>query len=90
MLARQFADAMTWVDRALGEQPRFVAAVRLKLCLCGHLGRVEEGLEWLANLRRLHPALTIAEFNAFRSRAFLPEVRAIYSEGLRKAGLPEA
>jgi adenylate cyclase len=90
MLGRQFDDAMTWVDRSLSEQPRFVGAVRLKLCLCGRLGRVEEGREWLASLRRLHPALTIAEFNAFRSRAFLPEVRAIYSEGLRKAGLPEA
>ena len=37
----------------------------------------------------LHSALTIAEFNAFRLRSFAPEVRVIYSEGLRKAGLPE-
>jgi adenylate cyclase len=90
MLAQRFDDAMTWVDRSLSEQPRFVAPVRLKLCLCGHLNRAEEGREWLARLRKLYPALTIAEFNAFRSRAFVPEVRAIYSEGLRKAGLPEA
>ena len=89
MLAKRFDEAMRWVDRSLGEQSRFVPAVRLKVALCGHLGLVEEGQRWLGRLRELHPALTIAEFNAFRLRSFAPEVRVIYSEGLRKAGLPE-
>jgi tetratricopeptide (TPR) repeat protein len=90
MLVERFEEAMQWVDRSLGEQPRFVPAVRLKVALCGHLDRAEEGRRWLGRLHKLHPALTIAEFNALRLRSFAPEVRAIYSEGLRKAGLPEA
>jgi hypothetical protein len=89
MLAGRFDEAMALVDRSLAEQTRWVAAVRLKVALCGHPGRAEEGREWLLRLHELHPTLTIAEFNAFRARAFAPEVRTIYSEGLRKAGLPE-
>ena len=38
---------MDWVDRSLGEQPRFPPAVRLKVALSGHLGRLEEGRRWL-------------------------------------------
>jgi adenylate cyclase len=89
MLAKRFDEAMALVDRSLAEQPRWVAVVRLKVALCGHLGRAEEGREWLVRLRELHPTLTIAELNAFRARAFAPEVRAVYTEGLRQAGLPE-
>jgi hypothetical protein len=37
----------------------------------------------------LHPGLTVVGFNAFAATFFLPEVRAIYVEGLRKAGMPE-
>ena len=89
MLGKRFDEAMALVDRSLAEQPRWVPAVRLKVALCGHLGRAEEAQEWLLRLRELHPTLTIAEFNAFRARAFAPEVRDIYCEGLRRAGLPE-
>jgi len=43
MLAGRHEEAMEWVDRALGEQPRYFVAIRSKVALCGHLGRIEEG-----------------------------------------------
>jgi len=43
MLAGRHEEAMEWVGRALGEQPRYFVAIRSKVALCGHLGRIEEG-----------------------------------------------
>ena len=87
--ARRYEEALEWVDQSLREQPRFAAAVRVKLSLCGHLERAEEGGRCLARLTELQPGLTIAAFTA-HARTFLSDaVTEIFVEGLRKAGLPE-
>jgi hypothetical protein len=80
---------MEWVDRALGEQPGHFVAIRSKVALCGHLGRIEEGRKWVSRLRELLPTFTIASFAAYAGPIVLPEVVAIYAEGLRRAGVPE-
>jgi adenylate cyclase len=89
LVAGRHVEAMEWVDQSLSEQPRFLPAVRLKLVLCGYLGRIEEAKWWLKRVLELHPGLTVVGFNAFATTFFLPEVRAIYMEGLRKAGMPD-
>ena len=89
LVAGRYIEGMEWVDRSLSEQPRFLPAVRLKLVLCGHLGRVEDGNWWLRRVLELHPGLTVASLNAFLTTFMWPEVRAVYVEGLRKAGVPE-
>ena len=87
--ARRYGEAMKWTDRALGEQPRFPPAVRLRVALCGHLGRLEERHRWLQRMLDLDTGLTIASFQASIETYLPPDMRANYIEGLRKAGLPE-
>jgi len=53
------------------------------------LGRIEEARYWLERLLVCQPGLTIAKYKAYAS-FFQPEVFAVFVEGLRKAGLPEA
>jgi hypothetical protein len=40
-------------------------------------------------LRQLRPGWSIAAFKRFRGRIASPDVRVIFVEGFRKAGLPE-
>ena len=87
--ARRYEEAIGWADRALGEQPRFPPAVRLKVALCGYLGRLEEGHRWLKRMLELDPGLTIAGFQSSIEVYLPPDIRTNYIEGLRKAGLPE-
>jgi len=87
--ARRYGEAMKWTDGALGEQPRFPPAVRLKVALCGHLGRLDERNRWLQRMLDLDTGLTIASFQASIETYLPPDMRANYIEGLRKAGLPE-
>ena len=87
--ARRYGEAMKWTDRALGEQPRFPPAVRLRVALCGHLGRLDERNRWLQRMLDLDTGLTIASFQASIETYLPPDIRANYIEGLRLAGLPE-
>jgi hypothetical protein len=80
---------LEWVDRSLGEQPRFPAAVRLKVALCGHLDRPDEARRWWERMLELQPGLTVAGFQASLETFLSPEITAAYIEGLRKSGLPE-
>jgi tetratricopeptide (TPR) repeat protein len=89
LIAGRYEKAIEWVDRSLREQPGWGVAVRTKIVSCAHLGRTEEAHELLTRLLELRPALTIAWFKAYVGRMVLPEVAAIFVEGLRKAGLAE-
>ena len=64
-------------------------ALRLKLSLCGHLGRLEEAVEHLRQLREIHSEPTIAGISLDLPKGFSPEIASRLAEGLRKAGLPE-
>jgi TolB-like protein len=87
--ARRYEEAWNWVEQALHEQPRFAAAVRVKLSLCGHLNRAEEARRCLARLMDLQPGLTIVTFTAHAATFLSASVTEIFVEGLRKAGMPE-
>ena len=87
--ARQYHDAEVWIDDALREQPRFHASFRVKVSLCGLLGRNEEARDWLVRLLDLQPGLTIAAWAAHAATFLAPETKALMIEGLRKGGLPE-
>jgi tetratricopeptide (TPR) repeat protein len=87
--AHRFEEAIDRVDQALREQPRFHALFRMKLVLCGHLGRVEEGREWVRRLRAVQPGFTVTAFEAHVATFFSKEMIELLVEGARKAGLPE-
>ena len=79
----------TLAGRALDEQPRSGTSMDIRAAACGHLGRIQEGREWVRRLRELRPGWNIAAFKQFRGRLASPEVHAVFVEGFRKAGLPE-
>jgi len=87
--ARRYDKAMEWADRSLGEQTGFPPALYLKVALCDHLGRLEEGQQWVRRIPELYPGLTVATLAAFADAFMSDDLRADYGEGLRKAGLPE-
>ena len=87
----RYEEALQWVDRSSRELPRYVTSLRLKVVLCAHLGRMEEARYWLRRMLDLQPDMTIAWFEEYTTAMRLrPEIRSIYVEGLRKAGLPES
>ena len=89
MLAGRFVEAMKWVDETLREQPRNATAVRWKTSLCGHLNRVEDGQKCVRDLLALYPGASIRSFERYLEPMNVPELGAMFLEGLRKAGLPE-
>ena len=89
LTAGRYEEAMGWIDQAVYEQPEAVSSTRLKAVLCGLLGRIEEGREWLGRLLQLTADATIDRFNVETSTFLAPEIRAAMAQGLRKIGLPE-
>lgn len=69
-------------------KPGFASTLRIHLAALGHLGRAEAAAEVRAHLLRLEPRFSIAETIA-RTPLARPQDRALYADGLRRAGLPE-
>lgn len=86
-LAGRFDDACNWAERALREEPNYTPAS--SVVAAGHAlaGRMEEAQRAMSHLRQVRPTLQVSTFNLVRFRR--PEHRALWQEGLRKAGLPE-
>jgi adenylate cyclase len=89
VIAGQYGEAIEWADRSLGELPRYAPAIRIKVVACAQMGRIAEAQESRAGMIELQPGLTIAKFSAYAARNFPAELLAIYTDGLRKAGLTE-
>jgi len=89
MLAGHYEDAMEWIDRSLHDRPSYHPAIRCKVALCGYLGPIEEGREWVRRLLEANPAHTIAWWRAFGAKFLSPGTMAVWVEGFRRAGLPE-
>ena len=88
LAAGRYETAMPFADRALRENGG-LPALRFKLSLCGHLGRLDEAEEYLRRLRELHPEPTVGSVMRDVSRGVAPKIAARMAEGLRKAGVPE-
>ena len=88
LAAGRYEAGMPWADEAFFQNGG-LPALRFKLSLCGHLGRLNEAKECLRRLRELHPEPTVASVMRDVSRGVAPEIAARMAEGLRKAGVPE-
>ena len=89
MLAGRHEEAMAWIDESHHGLPNHLGTIRCKIALCGYLGRVDEGREWIRRLLEANPAMTIAGFEAFGAKFLVPDASAVWVEGFRRAGLPE-
>jgi hypothetical protein len=65
------------------------AVVGVKAAACSHLGRVEEARACVSRYRELLPGSAIGGASAALRLAPSPEFLAVYTDGLRRAGLPE-
>ena len=88
LTAGRYQEALSWADRAFGENAG-LPALRLKLSLLGHLGRRGEASECLRRLSETYPEPTVAAVMRDLPKGYSPEVVARFAEGLRKAGAPE-
>jgi hypothetical protein len=89
LVARRFELAIEWADRTLHDQPRTVAAMRMKVVAFAHLGYLDEARAGLSRLLAVDRNWTaIADFRAY-AHFIAPEVLELFVTGLRLAGLPE-
>jgi TolB-like protein len=88
LAAGRYEAGMPFADRALRENGG-LPALRFKLSLCGHLGRLDEAKECLHRLHELHPEPTVASVMRDVSKGVAPAIVARMAEGLRKAGVAE-
>jgi len=56
---------------------------------CGHLGRRQEGREWVRRIGEIAPQLTVSSIRSFLSRFLVPDALAFQVDGVAKAGMPE-
>jgi TolB-like protein len=79
-------EALSWANRALQEQPRFVLAACVAVASSA-LARSAEAEGAITRLRKLQPALTLSNLKFFPLRR--ADDIARWTEGLRQAGLLE-
>ena len=84
----QFEQAAANAEKALAEQPSFAPAAKLAAAAYGMSDRRSHVIEAVLRLRALDPSLRISNLKDAVG-PYVPEQRAQYEEGLRKAGLPE-
>ncbi len=88
LAAGRYAAGLPWAEAALRENGG-MPALRLKLSLCGYLGRHGEARAYLSRVREFHCEPTIAAVMRALPKGVVPQLAARVAEGLRKAGLPE-
>lgn len=90
--AGRYEEAAAAVDRTLIERPTYTPAMRVKIALCGLLGRKEESGEWVRRLLTVNPDASVSWFRVFWQKPLRhnPDLLAKFIEGARLAGLPES
>jgi TolB-like protein/class 3 adenylate cyclase len=84
-------EALRWADKALLEQPRAVNVTVFKTGVCGQLGLADEARTCLQRLRELSPGFSVGTFaTQVVPRGVSARIAALWAEGLRRAGVPEA
>jgi len=86
--AGRYEAALRWAEEALRENCG-MPALRLKLSLCGHLGRVDEAAACIRRFKESGDEPTIAYLMSGIGKGAAVALVAHWSEGLRKAGVPE-
>jgi TolB-like protein/two-component SAPR family response regulator len=87
--AGRYDAAAAWEERALRDQPTFASAMRMAAVSHALAGRLAEAQNALARLRRLYPSLRLSNLGDAMPPFRRSDDVARYTEGLRKAGLPE-
>jgi adenylate cyclase len=82
-------EAASWARKASHEQPNWAPAVRYAAIAYALSDRIVEAWEAMARLREIDPGLRLSNLARVAAPFRRPEDLARWTEGLRKAGLPE-
>jgi TolB-like protein/Flp pilus assembly protein TadD len=88
VLAGRYDEASSHAEQALSEDPNSHQALRMGAIGHALAGRMERAQKIIERLRQIDPALRISNLNRLTPLR-RPQDMARYSEGMRKAGLPE-
>jgi adenylate cyclase len=86
-VAGRYAEAASWTQKGLSQQPRASWSLRVLVPALVHAGRIAEARQALARLLEAHPGLTIAKVRD--SLSFGSGTMERIADGLRQAGLPD-
>jgi adenylate cyclase len=84
----QYDEASSQSGQALRESPNLHLALRAFATANALAGKIEQAQKAMSRLRRIDPALRVSNLNDLTPLR-RPEDISKYSEGMRKAGLPE-
>ena len=86
LAARRFADALPHLRASVAAGAEFAGHYNALISCCGHLGLMEEAVEFIARRNKVGPPLRVAVLrNNLRGFAHCE----VFAEGLIKAGIPE-
>ncbi len=88
LFAGRFDAASSWAEKAFRDLPSFLMVVGIIAASHALAGQTDEAQRAMHHLRRLDPALRIANLRDWLPIR-RPEDRATLTDGLRRAGLPE-
>ena len=88
LLQGKFREAIEWTTKSLARQPNWARSVRTLAAAQALLGNLDEAQKAVTRLRELDPVLCISGLPQMLPYHF-PKDLAIWTEGLRLAGLPE-
>ena len=87
-IAKRYDEALEWAEKAIHKNPNLPTGYRMLASVHGMLGNLPEARATYEQLNRLVPGVTIEA--TFRAVPFAhPAEAERYTEGLRKAGMPE-
>ncbi|HEU0157022.1 MAG TPA: winged helix-turn-helix domain-containing tetratricopeptide repeat protein [Stellaceae bacterium] len=88
LAAGRYEAGLSWAEEALRENGG-MPALRLKLSLCGFLDRRDEARACLSRVREFHCEPAIPGIMRSLPKGVIPELVALITEGLCRAGVPE-
>ncbi|MGF7206269.1 TolB-like protein [Skermanella aerolata] len=88
LFAGRFDAASSWAEKAMRDLPGFLLAAGIAAASHALAGRTDEARQVLRHLRGLDPELRISDLKDWVLLR-RPEDLAVFTEGFRKAGLPE-
>jgi adenylate cyclase len=86
LAARRFADALPYLRSSVAAFAEYSGHYNSLISCCGHLGLLDEAKEYIAKRNRIGPPLRLA---VLRQNLAGFAHRAVFIEGLKKAGVPE-
>jgi adenylate cyclase len=89
LFAGRYDEAASWARKASQEQPNLASVWRLAAIAYALSDRTVEAREAMARLREIDPGLRLSNLARVKPPFRRPEDLARWTEGLRRAGLPE-